>query len=442
MFCFVDLTAAQNGRERELFDVLIDLQPDVRASASKMLVVTETGQFPDRAVYGMATQLVPLPPGDSMMAAESFVIDQLEKFVAVVPDGEMLLTCSFRTTLRQHMVANHADFGDRFKFLDLRQVLRAKSGRVASKTMSWPERFMAEDAALTFLARAVVHRGGTLQQTRLRLALSEVDTRFRKDPAQGRPSDNPKFISLLVNMAKERGLVTLSGEEHNPYISLTPDGARRAGVTVPVVNQHPTLVVSNEPAATVGTEKDRESERYLKILKSNDFGPFQEVRAAVYDQIDKLIAEEQSIRVRDIVAQSVNNVRSAVDEARTERRVYLIKDLNRNIPWGRFRSFISVLLTRRPVLRSDETALTASWRDLDALVTGIEEDWRVKLDSELIVFLLEHGCELGVYSEEDLAGALFNSRSAVGLVQDCIALLIKEGRCEVIESSLSIRLRQ
>jgi hypothetical protein len=179
-------------------------------------------------------------------------------------------------------------------------------------------------------------------------------------------------------------------------------------------------------------------------MREKLFGPYQEVRDAVYDEIDKLVNGSERRTVRELLYSAVEAVRLQVEEARARGEQHLIKGLERGYPWSNLRAFLTILFTRRPVLRNGDALVTASWRDRGLEVDGADQNWRTMLDAELIVFLLENQCVIDAYSEDDLAGALFNSRrpDAVRRVQDCISHLIESNRCEVLGDRLQLVLKR
>lgn len=72
-------------------------------------------------------------------------------------------------------------------------------------------------------------------------------------------------------------------------------------------------------------------------------------------------------------------------------------------------------------------------------VESLLPDWQMKLDSDLIVYLIGQGFKINAYAEEDLAGALYDDRRDTEKVQGCLAYLIANGICEM-NSEYALRL--
>jgi len=59
---------------------------------------------------------------------------------------------------------------------------------------------------------------------------------------------------------------------------------------------------------------------------------------------------------------------------------------------------------------SDGVRVKHSWSDAHMVVDGFIDDWKLALDGELILFLMQSGVRIDMNDLSDLAGALYNSR--------------------------------
>jgi hypothetical protein len=439
MRCLVDLseTIESDGvasYAHGLFSTVLEKFPEVRSASRTVLIVRNPDHFSE-----FRADIVKAKTADEA-ANEATVLDELGKLVEEAVDNEEpVIIFSFSPRVKLQVTTEASLQSSQTRFIDLREVIRKTPAMEALTT--WPTDFMPLEQALKAVRQAIVKQGGSLKQTQLRPALVAVNTAFRKDPGRNAVSDNPKFISLIVREASDNGLIELQGSSADPLLKLRNPAPL---VHVDETAEHEAIMTAEPalPAASLSrvTEGNRESDRYLDLLRKHHIGPFQEVRIAIYDAIEAALDGSQPVTIRSLLSDSVQKVRDEIDDGRKDGRLYLIKSMDRNMPWGRVRGFITLLMSRAPVLLSGEEALSASWTNLNHDVDGLAEDWRLKLDSQLICFLLEHGCLLGIYSEEDLAGALYNDRSKTSEVQDCFAYLDQSGLCTVDALDLTIHL--
>lgn len=429
MLCIADLASVTNGRERDLIDVLYRHYPEVR-SGTVALLVTDPGLFSE-----FRAEVIAVPDG-ATTDRDRFVIDNVDDAIAKAPTDERVLVGSFRTVLEYHLAQNRTS-NRQVDFLDFRHLLRLTSGKSTGQLDSWPLAFMPLDEALNNLT-AAVRAKGTLKQTQLRGALEKENPAWTKIKGRNAPQDDSKIISIIVNEGVAKGAIALSGNSNDPYISLAgTDGSR--GTVGAVTVRGATAGQRTPTSATIAggvvdpASGGRDSDRYIRALRDGQLGPYQEVRTAVYDAIDNILADRAgAISIRDLISQAVDTVRESIEAARLEGRQYLINSMTRNLPWGAVKAFVTLLMIRQPVIQTvGGDLVTADWTNLSKSVEALVPDWQVILDSDLIVFLISRGFTINAYSEEDLSGALFDNRRAVEKVERCIAYLIEKRICEL-----------
>jgi hypothetical protein len=184
-------------------------------------------------------------------------------------------------------------------------------------------------------------------------------------------------------------------------------------------------------APSVGGEQDAESpdvaalasasgsrsDAFLTIWKAANLGPFMTVRVAVYDEIDKSLANGATTTLKALVSDAVKTVRKAGIEESPK------------FPWSRVTQFVESLMRRRPVALSGGNPVSLSWTNGSIEVTEMIEDWQLMLDGELVLYLVDLGVELRIHDMSDLAGALYAGRTEddINRAYEVVRRLIKDG---------------
>jgi hypothetical protein len=425
---FVDLTGTQGDREDQVIKLIFAAKSDFSYDSSTFCAIdgaVKVNGIDPASLSAISSEV----ERDEM---DKFVLDQLRHVTANLPSGESLTVCSFRSVVQYHTLNDELFEEGRLKFLDLREVFHNVNTNF-EPLVAWQDSFMPLADAVKYLVRALKEAGGSERKTNLRGRLAKLNSKFAKD-GTGSFSNTPKFISILVSAAQEKNLVHSEGVGPNPNIVLTGNGK--------VQGQWQELETS-KLESSINQDDARDSDRYLTLLRSKGFGPFQEVREAVYDAMEGILDSGAKVTIRDLLYGAVDRVRQDVEEAQQTGRHHLLFDPSRGYPWSRVRSFMSVLLTRCLVLKSGDDLVGATWTELKREVTSFELNWRTRLDSEFIVFLLENGCVINMHTAEDLSGAIYNTRRPSGTekVEECISYLISEAhRCVVSghESKLTL----
>ncbi len=300
------------------------------------------------------------------------------------------------------------------KFQPMASVLPPREPQPSPTIPAWDESFDSKDGAAAVLVRALSGAGNEgIGMNRVRVLVQEVDARYRK--VEGTFSNHPKFVRALLNVGQDKGYIEQVAGSHatNPIFRLSPAG-RQFFNTLPQTTEQP----QGAPAA--GQRADNStSDIFISALRNAKFGPFQEVRLAVYDQIEALSAANLP------VSELINRAVAAVQQSAT-----LSPDKTKQFPWPRVNSFILKLFKARPVLIAGSEVFTPNLMSLDKVVTGLVDDWQMELDGELVVFLLSAQCKITLDDVPDLSGALYNSRrdEFIGRVYKLLSRLALKSR--------------
>ena len=98
------------------------------------------------------------------------------------------------------------------------------------------------------------------------------------------------------------------------------------------------------------------------------------------------------------------------------------------------------LMTRTPVLESNGEVVQADWLHLSSTVNATTQDWRWQLDSQLLVHLVKAGCVIDQYTEVDLSGALYNTRTNLQKVHELIHYALTNSLCGYTEDKTALRI--
>jgi hypothetical protein len=363
-------------------------------------IYARTGHDPKVADLAEAHGATLIVTDESDWALTSKVAQSVERMLELTSPVQLF---SFSPAVK-HMAAA---FGGRVTFSPLAPYSRAEAQRA-----QWDETFMPAKEAAGFVAKAISKRPTQAAwKTDLRPLLESLDPRFSKDA--GGPASVVGFISLLTELAHKRGLVTLTGSEPRVHIALTEEGRRVAAGVVADAASHQGAQVVQAAHETTGTRSDR----FMALWRSANLGPFQSVRTKVYDEIDRAIAAGEPRKLKTLVSEAVKAVRAA-DPAHPEK-----------YPWSRVTTFLEGLMRRRPVAVSGDGPVARTWANGELEVTQMVDEWRLLLDGELVLHLVDHGMELRIDDVPDLAGALYGGRTEDDLerAHDVVRRLIQDG---------------
>lgn len=412
MRALLDLSTVPAGHEQLRFDNFRSARPDVNEDALVVVVA------PDRLANSRAVEVpVSGDPGQIWAAFDA----ELQKFLGSLND-EPALVASFQRILESRFGSN-TEY-PKVEYYDLRQTLPN------SKAQAWPEAYYPLKGALKKLELAIQRNGGTVRMTNLRPALTILDQKFKKNVIHPTPLDAPGCMGILVQEAVVRGIVRTEGHASNPFISLTANAGTTQAAQVDSI-PHGSVVES--------ISFERESDRYVHLLRKANLGPFQQVRWAIYDALEESLANQGAATVGSLLDCAVKKVRSDVESARVDGKQYLVR-MNVNLPWSQVRSFLGLLCTRAPVLQTAQGEVRADWSNLGEVVTGLVDSWRQVLDAQLVVYLIDSGCSINQYTEVELSGAIYNSRLKLENVQLLLQYLLASQVCEWTEDYSELRI--
>ncbi|GAA1082911.1 hypothetical protein GCM10009663_27380 [Kitasatospora arboriphila] len=224
----------------------------------------------------------------------------------------------------------------------------------------------------------------------------------------------------------------------NPFISLTLKGQEHAQQIAPI-SRFQMRSTSPEPARSKLHRHEiysRRSDEFITALRKSGFGPFQQIRLDVYEKIENLAGQKRT--VPKLIRDAINEVRKDREYSESEGRElatpgdHELQVPEKPIPWAKVRTFFISLINRCPVLLSGGEPVSHSWAEAEIKVDGLVDDWKIRLDGELICFLLENGIEISLADVADLSGAIYNSRKDeyFDRILSVVQLLLREGIVE------------
>lgn len=281
---------------------------------------------------------------------------------------------------------------------------------------AWDAAFMREEEATRHLIEAIAStRTPSVAQVNLRTLLQVRDPRFSK--VSGGFAATPRFISLLIDLGRARGLIVTTGTHPRTYVSLTENG-RLAVQEAQSATQASAPVSASATAALVSPTL---SAQFVAALRSDGLGPFMQVRVEVYEEIDRLVGVDSPVELKRLVGDAIKVTR---ESGRS--------NVPPTFPWSRVRAFIEGLMRRRPVAISAGELVALDWSNGASPVDSMLDNWQIRLDGVLVLHLLDKGIEIRMHDLPDLAGALYNGRdtSEMDRAFEVVATLARDGLIE------------
>jgi hypothetical protein len=298
---------------------------------------------------------------------------------------ETIIVASFRGAVRAVTETLSVSHPGKFEFVHL--------GSFGKQSSSGDNPYMPINDALSMLVEVLYRNlGRATRLSALRDLLAHRDERFQK--VQGRPTARPGYIYELAHRAKTDGLVEMRPNfpgDNNPNVVLTDKGI--------------SLGIPGIQAMRRGSSLDKErstSDQYIDILRGANLGPFQEVRWAIYNEIERILVSEP------ITFSAL--FRSSVAAVRETSATRLVRG-DKPFPWAKARTFIETLASRTAAFTHDGSPVQYSWTRIDLPVDGTVKNWRLALDGELVCYLLSQNATISFNDVPALAGSLYNSRS-------------------------------
>jgi len=401
MLWFVDITHLRPGIINETLEQLVAAK---MSDGEKIIFLATEGQ--ERPSLDRDMEVITFPV-DVVLNDGKFSIEVIENLNKFAANDSYICVATSHAPVKNAAQMFAVTSGAEVATLSLAPfVSRSHEGMT-----EWDDSFIPREEALRALARALVRGPFGVPMTNVRQMLTQEDSRFEK--RIGSASSQPRLISALLIMAESEGLVrrATGPSKNNPLIELVNDPRIELfRETRRTRTRHRHISRQAAPTPSINTRsgdkyeevqiQERKSDLFITTLRNDGFGPFQEVRLAAYEIMGGLVATSQPT-VQILLRETVADLVSKSSE--------LIKS-KKPLPSSAFRSFLSRLLSRSPVLLHDGSPITYTWSDVDVVVTGLIENWQLALDGELVCRLLELGIEVDLEDTMDLAGALYNSR--------------------------------
>lgn len=246
---------------------------------------------------------------------------------------------------------------------------------------------------LVLQKRGATSKEKAVQKTSIRPLLAERDARFSKlNPA----TSSPNFVTKLLDRAKHAGwLAAEDTQGNNANVWLVQESASAAKLTlVESVAAAPPLASPIAPARTPVAAKDL----YPAILKSNNMGPFQNLRDDLYTALESTAS--QRLPLEQVITACTDATRAKHSTAKESE-----------IPWTTVRNFFIGLLSRQPVLLTDTgETVVPSFQTRRTVISRLDPQFRERLDGELVLFLLRQGAEILYMDAPALVGTLYPTR--------------------------------
>jgi hypothetical protein len=320
-------------------------------------------------------------------------IQQLVKKALVNTDNSVVVVSFNSYVIRE---CSKLDEGDG-------RVRAAPWGRLTALLSTRPS--SVDQSALELLVEILKERGATssesgLLKSAIRPLLMNRDRKFSRAEA------GPAFISSLVASAVRQGLVESDHGGVSERIWLRagsqasrfqpPPPAKSPARAWDDSNAVPVRIVS-APAPAPAVQKQVEEDPFKSALRKAGLGPFPNFREQVYDKIAEFAGEGKHT--------SAALIRKAVDEVSKQHPDH------KNFSWALVAAALLKLFNRAPVLvAQDGSHIVPSLRHLSTVVVGVKDNWRVLVDRELILAILEAGCAVSMYDFPQLAGTLYLNR--------------------------------
>ncbi|MFF4040672.1 hypothetical protein [Streptomyces sp. NPDC001816] len=430
----IDLTRAWAGTEGDVLAAVVDQN---RLSPGTFKVICLLRQLPAvqrGAPTTPAADVANVPNFTNAVGVENFVAQQVEQILA---RGETVKILSFHANVKERVLYMNTQYPGRIHFEPLN---RYSQGGLPGEPLRWDETFMPEEEAVDAVISALADAPSPMHKTSLRPRLAARDPRFDKGYSEF--TSKAGFVSVLLSLARKRGFVEVIGEEPGQLIALTatgraalPEGTATGSRQVGGRGGRVGLSRTPSGGSPAHGSRIRKSDQFIDILRhEGNFGPFQEVRTAVYQEMEKQVTEHPGeFSVHDLICK-------AASVTRDTRSNELLHDPEKPFPWSNVIDFIVRLVNRRAVLISDGNLVRHTWTEMAKEVDALDDDWQLKLDGELVLFLLENGTPVSVHDIGDLAGALYNSHNPESRrrVIEVVRLLLEENR--VIDQDSDLKL--
>lgn len=305
---------------------------------------------------------------------------------------------------------------------DLTAAKQAAARRALAQLMPTDDALQALEVALSANRAVDLLHGVPL--TSLRELVERADVRFKKKTSMAK---TPGLMRALADLGEERGIIQSNRNTGTSHFLIWLKPYPKSDDHLPHEDvSRKSACLSRDVGLAVSMKHCPErmrSDVFVDTLSSQNFGPFSRIRRMLYEQL--LIAVgDGSKTASDLLADVVKLTREAVE---------ITHEGSKPIAWRKVKEFLRSILAREEVLlNSDKQPFALSFETGCVKITGLVPNFRVKLDGQLVLALLESNVALHLGDIANLAGALFNNRSATseGEVAKIIDSLLRSGRVE------------
>ncbi|WP_043639050.1 hypothetical protein [Nonomuraea candida] len=448
----IDITRANPGTERKLVEAV--LAQDGGRFSARPLVTGFNNQ--ESRLSGIAAMVQFASLGDWLPEAE---INEQTARLAATPaseagrSGDTVLIYSFH-----HSILNLEGAVGSVSPRPLTTPLRAYARNTAIILTEWPDELMPLDQAVASLAATLAREGATVERpvakTNVRPQLVRQDPRFDK---RAHPSAAlPGLITLLLEKARDRGLIQTVGVDPGTQVYLTAAGQAYAAAAHAVPHLPATAGSGSGSGAASGAEvaasdpvgitaggssgggQDR-SALFQTILRQTDFGIFPQVRQDFYAHMKQIAAElgDGPPTSRELCRQAARRTKEgAPDKIKQSRRDESKGEIPKDAyPWKKLEQFGMRALARAGLLAGPDGRSIGDgdpWRIPSARVASLPDDLADLLDGEMVVEIIRKCPDVGWQDCESLAGAVLDGRSDddSDRIAGIVVMLIEQGRIE------------
>ncbi|MEE3067569.1 MAG: hypothetical protein VYA67_27145 [Actinomycetota bacterium] len=271
----------------------------------------------------------------------------------------------------------------------------------ARRTDEWPNELIELDEALKYLREVLTESGATrepIYKAAIRNLLKAKSHKF--DSKSGLPgADTPNLMTILLSNAEEQGMIDQIGREPSVRVRLKGDSttASRSDVVV----------------ESIEAPGKRRSDLFQSILMDG-IGLFSDVRELFLERLEEILAAQVGARERPagvVVKQAIKRTREdAPDTFFRKSNRDLPKD---KYPWRKLEGFALLILSRAGIIvDADKEPFSdpSPWAVKSGEFITLPENWKTRVDGELILELVRAQAEVTWADGVDLAGALWCNR--------------------------------
>lgn len=369
--------------------------------------------------------------------------------------------------VREHL--NREDFGAGFVIYSFHPMIFNRQGELAPlawaldvssprdllrqsstfKGDAWPVQLMPLEEALQVLREALQREGAAVNpvsKTNIRDLLKRRDSRFdgRVNPA----ARTDHLISTLLTGAERQGWVRLLGQPPRVYVQLI-DGFEHGELSTVQYSDATNQIESTGSDAMhraprsgiIGTAGDpsgaqvefvpiTKSQVFQDVLRKGRLGPHADVRELLWDSLEESLKDEPVVRsVSYAMRRAIDLTRDRSPDSFSRSKEDLPKD---SYPWRNLEGFAVSVCARAGLIEDGDGQIISSgspWKFRQGCFIALPDDWRERVDAELVLEIIRRCNDVGWDDRPNLAGALYLDRGDefVNRVDRSIEILFARG---------------